>query len=181
MGTFWECNVSRCRDVTWLWFSPRHHCQLSNDAWISTTRTNDSSWCPLRRAFNTTLGALQTKTLKPKPKTKMLAKRFRLLRFYKHGISNNFTNQSTMLVITWMFCFTTRHPMSPSNVSVSVQPNCFWIPYKRKCFWKRVFSARVVRKTFSNESLSRCDRFCQIFVQIGAIPANFDRFKLSGW
>merc|ERR1711907_131118 len=25
------------------------------------------------------------------------------------------------------------------------------------------------RKKFSNESLSRCDRFCQIFVQIGAI------------
>ena len=32
---------------------------------------------------------------------------------------------------------------------------------------------KMPRKTFSNESLSRCDRFRQIFMQIGAILASF--------
>ena len=36
----------------------------------------------------------------------------------------------------------------------------------------------MARKTFSNESLSRCDRFCQIFVQIGAILAIFRPFEI---
>ena len=36
----------------------------------------------------------------------------------------------------------------------------------------------MARKTFSNESLSRCDRFCQIFVQIGAILVIFRPFEV---
>ena len=37
----------------------------------------------------------------------------------------------------------------------------------------------VVEKTFSNESLSRCDQFYQIFVQIGANLAVFQPFEIS--
>ena len=35
----------------------------------------------------------------------------------------------------------------------------------------------MARATFSNESLSGCDRFCQIFVQIGAMLAIFRPFE----
>ena len=38
--------------------------------------------------------------------------------------------------------------------------------------------ARVARKTFSNESLSRCDRFHEIFAQTGAILATFGPFEI---
>ena len=42
------------------------------------------------------------------------------------------------------------------------------------------FRSPMAQKTFSNESLSRCDRFRQIFVQIGAILAIFRPFELFG-
>ena len=43
----------------------------------------------------------------------------------------------------------------------------------RKKNWKRVFWARVARKTFSNESLSRCDRFFQFFCPNRSYPHDF--------
>ena len=46
--------------------------------------------------------------------------------------------------------------------------------YRNHSFW-----SRVARKSFSNESFLRCDRFWQIFVQIGAILAIFGRLKIS--
>ena len=51
--------------------------------------------------------------------------------------------------------------------------------FARKKIRKRVFWARVAPKTFSNESLSRCDQFYQIFVQIGANLAIFQPFEIS--
>ena len=48
----------------------------------------------------------------------------------------------------------------------------------REKFFENVFFEPVRRGIFfSNESLSRCDRFCQIFVQIGAILAIFRPFE----
>ena len=49
---------------------------------------------------------------------------------------------------------------------------------RAKKFWKTLFSKPGGADFFSNESLSRCDRFRQIFVQIGAVLAIFLLFEI---
>ena len=44
----------------------------------------------------------------------------------------------------------------------------------------RSFSEKTAQKKFENDSFHRCDRFRQIFVQIGAILAIFRPFELFG-
>ena len=45
-------------------------------------------------------------------------------------------------------------------------------------FFKTIFLKPGGHKIFGNESFHRCDRFCQIFVQIGAILTIFRPFEI---
>ena len=49
---------------------------------------------------------------------------------------------------------------------------------RAKKFSKTIFWSPGGPKNFGNDSLQRCDRFCQIFVQIGAIFAIFRPFEI---
>ena len=49
---------------------------------------------------------------------------------------------------------------------------------RTKNFSKTFFLSPGGQQNFGNDSLQRCDRFCQIFVQIGAILAIFRPFEI---